>query len=170
MNRLRSEAGFTLMEVLVAFGIMAIGILGVNALIMSSSEAERIAAGRRTAGNLAMQKMDEIKAYCDVTSNLVTEYNYASAGTIYNASTRNYYLKYEFPCWDPTVSGETANCEHVGSTGEKASALNVLTLRLTVGWLGSKDDSTTRAQCTADPAQCPNKITVTNVIFRQPCP
>lgn len=156
------------MEVLVAFGIMAIGILGVNALIMTSSESERIAGGRRIAGNLAMQKMDEIKAYCDVTSNLITEYNYASAGTIYNASTKNYYLKYEFPCWEPTGSAVT-NCEHVGSTGEKASALNVLTLRLTVGWMGSEESLSTKSVCASDPAQCPNKITVTNVIFRKPC-
>lgn len=59
------QSGFSLIEVLIAFSILAVGILGVNAMLINASQSERYSAYSRTADRLAMKKLEELRSIGD---------------------------------------------------------------------------------------------------------
>ena len=60
--RRRREAGFTMVEVLVALVVLAIGLLGIAALYLNSLQSGRTAIYRTQAVNLAADLADRIRA------------------------------------------------------------------------------------------------------------
>jgi type IV pilus assembly protein PilV len=58
----RSAAGFTLVEVLVALVVMAVGLLGIAGLYVEGLRAGRTAVYRSTAVNLASDMADRIRS------------------------------------------------------------------------------------------------------------
>lgn len=58
----RHAAGFTLVEVLVALVVMAVGLLGIAALYVEGLRAGRTAVYRSTAVNLASDMAERIRA------------------------------------------------------------------------------------------------------------
>jgi type IV pilus assembly protein PilV len=61
-NRTNSESGFTMVEVLVALVVLAIGLLGIAALYLSSLQAGRTAIYRTQAVNAAADLADRIRS------------------------------------------------------------------------------------------------------------
>jgi type IV pilus assembly protein PilV len=69
----RVEAGFTLVEVLVALVILAVGMLGIASLLLNSLQGSRTALVRTQAVSLAADVVERIRAN-------------RSAGTVYDTT------------------------------------------------------------------------------------
>jgi type IV pilus assembly protein PilV len=61
MNKRNSQSGFTMVEVLVALVVLAIGLLGIAALYLNSLQAGRTAIYRTQAVTLAADLADRIR-------------------------------------------------------------------------------------------------------------
>lgn len=61
-NRRRSDAGFTLVEIMVAIVLMTIGILAMAALAMAVAEANRDATNHTRADQLLHEKVEEFRS------------------------------------------------------------------------------------------------------------
>jgi type IV pilus assembly protein PilV len=61
MDRTHAQSGFTMVEVLVALVVLAIGLLGIAALYLNSLQAGRTAIYRTQAINLAADLADRIR-------------------------------------------------------------------------------------------------------------
>ena len=57
----RTHHGFTLLEVLIAIVVLAIGLLGLSAMTISTIRGLAISEDMTTATNLAQEKMEDIK-------------------------------------------------------------------------------------------------------------
>jgi len=71
-SRFRSQAGFTLVEVMTAVLILSIGLLGVGTLIISSMRTDSYNSRVRQAEYLASAKVEELRAQTagsDLTTN-----------------------------------------------------------------------------------------------------
>ena len=73
MNKIiniNSEKGVSLIELLIAFTILAIVVLGFNAMFLSGFKGIRTARDYSIASNLARQEMEKVKntAYSDIVS------------------------------------------------------------------------------------------------------
>ena len=62
MNKRIKQTGFTMVEVLVALVVLAIGLLGIAALYLNSLQSGRTAIYRTQAVNLAADLADRIRA------------------------------------------------------------------------------------------------------------
>jgi len=62
IHGVKSAKGFTLIEVLVSLVILAIGMLGIAALLLGSLQASRTALVRTQAVNLATDAVERIRA------------------------------------------------------------------------------------------------------------
>jgi type IV pilus assembly protein PilV len=62
MNKRIRQSGFTMVEVLVALVVLAIGLLGIAALYLNSLQSGRTAIYRTQAVNLAADLADRIRA------------------------------------------------------------------------------------------------------------
>jgi prepilin-type N-terminal cleavage/methylation domain-containing protein len=62
LRRMRSSAGFTLVEVLVAIGILSFGMLGLAVGAISITKANKTAQFHTMATNMAQDKLEQIKA------------------------------------------------------------------------------------------------------------
>ena len=71
MNRtVNSEKGVSLIELLIAFTILAIVVLGFNAMFLSGFKGIRTSRDYSIASNLARQEMEKVKN---------TDYNYVTS-------------------------------------------------------------------------------------------
>ncbi len=61
LNRIKDQKGFTLLEMLVAGAILAIGLLGIAAMMISSMQANNQARRTSIATNLAQQRIEEMR-------------------------------------------------------------------------------------------------------------
>jgi type IV pilus assembly protein PilV len=62
IGRVQNDAGFTLIEVVVAISILAVGLLGVAAMQTSAIQVNSEAGQMTTRMNWAQDKMEELKA------------------------------------------------------------------------------------------------------------
>jgi type IV pilus assembly protein PilV len=62
LQRLRSSAGFTLIEVLVAIGILSFGMLGLAVGAISITRGNKTAQFHTMAVNMAQDKLEQLKA------------------------------------------------------------------------------------------------------------
>ena len=62
LQRLRSSAGFTLIEVLVAIGILSFGMLGLAVGAISITRGNKTAQFHTMATNMAQDKLEQLKA------------------------------------------------------------------------------------------------------------
>lgn len=60
-NRIKDQAGFTLLEMLVAGAILTIGLLGIASMMVSAMQGNNYARRVSIATNLAQQKIEEMK-------------------------------------------------------------------------------------------------------------
>lgn len=62
--------GFTLLEVLMAMTVMAVGLLGVSTMLAQTTQQQSVSANRTSATTLAREQLEQIKraAYADVTA------------------------------------------------------------------------------------------------------
>jgi type IV pilus modification protein PilV len=61
MNNLMNRKGFTLLEVIVSMVVVAIGLLGIAAMMVTSVRANASAARLMEATNLAQDKIEELR-------------------------------------------------------------------------------------------------------------
>lgn len=61
MKHLRTESGFTLIEVLVAMVILSVGLLGLEALGIGASRAVTLSEKQSRYATIASQRMEELK-------------------------------------------------------------------------------------------------------------
>jgi type IV pilus assembly protein PilV len=61
-RRRRGESGFTMVEVMVALVVLAVGLLGIAALLLKSLQSGRTATYRTQAVNLAADLADRIRS------------------------------------------------------------------------------------------------------------
>ncbi|MEK6577268.1 MAG: prepilin-type N-terminal cleavage/methylation domain-containing protein [Nitrospirota bacterium] len=61
LNRIRDQKGFTLLEMLVAGTILAVGLLGIASMMVSAMQGNNYARRVSIATNLAQQKIEEMK-------------------------------------------------------------------------------------------------------------
>jgi type IV pilus assembly protein PilV len=85
---LQNEKGFTLIEVLLAMSILAIGLLGLAALQITASNGNALAKKNSLAVSLAEDKIENYKntLYNSIVGGVVTETN-LPAGAIYTRTT-----------------------------------------------------------------------------------
>lgn len=83
-----NEKGFTLIEVLMAISIMAIGLLGLAVLQVAATNGNALAKKNSLAVSLAEDKIEKYKytLYADIPTGVETETN-LSAGAIYTRTT-----------------------------------------------------------------------------------
>ena len=62
IRAMQNDAGFTLIEVLIAISILAVGLLGVAAMQTSAIQVNSAAGRMTTRMNWAQDKMEELKA------------------------------------------------------------------------------------------------------------
>lgn len=72
MNARFRSRGFTMVEVLVALAVLAVGLLGIAALYLDSLRAGRTAIYRTQAVNVAADLADRIRSNRDVPANYET--------------------------------------------------------------------------------------------------
>jgi len=91
MKRVRSTKGFTLIEILIAVTLLAIGLLGMAGLTVGVMKGNSVSSQLTAATALAQDKMEDIKRmkYGDVTpANLLPEdYNSISGYANYKRDT-----------------------------------------------------------------------------------
>jgi len=142
------ESGFTLVEVLVAFSILAVGVLGVNAMLMNASQHEQYAASARTANRLAMKKLEELRSLGDTQDTIL-----AKDGD----------LEMDTPTTDKDEKfGGFVIQYAVTPTGQS----NALLGKVTVGWGGQCNSCIPgNAGTYVSPDGCKYKTAVTSIVF-----
>ncbi len=127
--RLRtSDAGFTLIEVVVAMVVFAVVMTGFLYVVAAGLSATRDTRARVVAANLASQQIDLVRAAANVFD--VTHDNY-SYTTSLNGDT--FHVDVSAP-WHST-SGDTASCEAGAATG----SLSYKKVTVTVTWDNMRD-------------------------------
>ena len=105
--RIKNQAGFTLVEVLVAMGIFTVAILGLAISATSVIKANQTSLVQTTAANLAQDKLEELKSK--------TSANITSGGpTAY------------------TINGESFTCSWTVTSGSPVSGMK--RIDVTVTW------------------------------------
>lgn len=79
-KKIKRETGFTVIEVLVAIAIIAVGVLALAANTVSVTQGNRISANTTIATNLAQEKIEEVKAQSAFTDGTVTDTVEGSSG------------------------------------------------------------------------------------------
>jgi len=120
---LESNQGFSMVEVLIAVSVLAIGILAITHMQLSSARYVRNAADRTMAVNLGIQKLEELmsRTYADLTDPAIIpptgEDAYHGANGMYDIS------------WDITTG--PANTEMITTTVAYGNPGNRKTVTLT---------------------------------------
>ncbi len=78
MRRLHRNSGFTLIEIMIAIAIIAIGIFGVMSLIITVMKGNTLSKRLTTATTIAQDKMEDFKRmdYASVVNDANTNTNY----------------------------------------------------------------------------------------------
>lgn len=118
------ESGFTLLEVLVAVSILAVGILGMNAMLMSAGQHEQFAVSDRNAIRLAMRKMEELKGLAGT----YTVDNFRTLSGVEITDSLPLDEQYEH------FSGYTINYNIRGQADDGTISANSVVARVTVQW------------------------------------
>lgn len=79
MNLINKNAGFTLIEILIAMLILAVGLLGLAGLQASTLKNNQTAYSRSQATQLAYDMADRIRANSSVANNYVTTFEVPTA-------------------------------------------------------------------------------------------
>jgi type IV pilus assembly protein PilV len=88
MKNLKSEKGFTLLEVIVAISILSIGILAVASMQIMSLKGDAFAQSRTESATWAQDKMEELLS-------LPYDHPNLTVGSSYSDETRgNYLIRY----------------------------------------------------------------------------
>lgn len=62
-NSVNPECGFSLIEVMVAVGILSVGMAGAAVLLTTAMQAHRYSSETRNSEALALQKIEELKSW-----------------------------------------------------------------------------------------------------------
>lgn len=81
MNAVKSEKGFSLLEVIVAMLILSIGMLGVGTMITTSFNNDRYNQRVRNADYLATGKVEELRALSAAKVSMGSELSEADSGS-----------------------------------------------------------------------------------------
>lgn len=94
----RADSGFSLLEVMVALTVLAVGIIAVMRLFPASLQQSRIAAERTTVSSLANTELGRVKA--GGVGNQLSEWAIDNALKTLNASEKAYAL---YDSWRSSV-------------------------------------------------------------------
>jgi type IV pilus assembly protein PilV len=136
----RSEAGFTLVEALVALLVLAIGMLGIASLYVESLQAGRTALVRTMAINLASDMADRIRANRGGGAAFENA-GAAACDPALGPATPDVLATNETACWHDSVAADLPN-------GDGTVAVDVATTPttyvITVSWgeVGQADAAT----------------------------
>ena len=158
-SSLRSEAGFTLVECLVAAAVLLIGLMGTFALLDGATGAEGASATREGATNIAKEFLEGVKgeAYTAISptsvNNDLTTLSGASGSGPYYVTRRN--IRYTVSAAvcsidDPKDGTGTTATPQFCSNGTASSPADnqpddLKKVSITVSWTGRRAGSTTQA-------------------------
>lgn len=103
----RSSNSFTLIELIIAIFILAVGIVGVLQAFPIGTQVASMSKMATVATQLAQQKMEEIisKPYTDISS---------EATTTLSSPFQAYSRAVEVTCYDPNGEGISPDCPDTG--------------------------------------------------------
>lgn len=148
----RRESGFTLVEVIVAMGILMIVMTGFLYTITSSLSITRDTRTRVVAANLASQEIDQVRSSSDVFD--VTSYTRAPItlnGDVFHVKVTESWA---------TSHGATASCE----TGTAVGSLAYKQVTVTVTWDNMRGDRPVRSDTLMAPKTKINDPTLGTVL------
>jgi type IV pilus assembly protein PilV len=134
----RKESGFTLLELLIALGILGVGLLGIVKIQMQSGFGNMTARNRTAAVNLARSKVEEFRR--------IKEYYIpaAGAGTIIGSELINDGDNNDLGNWASPDHQVTGNLTESGDSGgrfimvwniaDSTPEINMKTVRIRVAW------------------------------------
>ncbi len=119
MINIQAAKGFTLIEVLVAVAVLAIGIVGVLAMFPMATQVVKSAQMASIAVQISQEKIEEkiSRPYGEIVIRATTE----DYGQI--ANFRAFKRVTKITCFDPNVAGLLPNCP--GETGAKRIEITV---------------------------------------------
>lgn len=141
----KRESGFTLLELLIALGILAVGLLGIVKMQMHSGFGNMTARNRTAAVNLARSKVEEFRR--------VKEYYIPAAGaaTVVGSELVNDGDDTDLDDWTTPDHTATGNLSDIGEVGgrfvmswnvaDDTPETNMKTVKIRVWW---KEGGTTR--------------------------
>ncbi len=157
-HTIRTEAGFSLVEVMVAFGILGIGMLAVGSMFIASMKSDQANLSQRNGYFLASRVNEELKAitaYPELRKQLILDYGQLGdievTRTIWN-------LQAPHPQYRSYVYRWTIWQDWPGN-GQSL-------MEVKVGWMGPGQtgmDSDGRythpgiSDCVEDPSRCPHR-------------
>jgi len=153
MHDLRTEKGFTLVEVLTAMFILSIGMLGVGTMIIESIKADSYNARVREAEHLAVAKLEQLRGQSadnKLTAGIQNFYPYRNGTESASAEPGQIYIR---------------DCNIVA-----ADANNICRVDVVVAWPTSTILSDADSQCVpgkANTNKCKHKYRLTGYILQK---
>ncbi len=152
IRAIRSERGFSLIESMVAFGILAVGMMAVATMITSSMRFDRQSMGKRDGVEIAMRLIEDLRSEAADTDPTATNPGTKDASDAGYGWLGQYYLRWDF--YGTDEGGNTFD-----RTLPPPSTNWTYRVVATVGWGGG-------AGCSkGSPQNCAYKTQVTNYII-----
>lgn len=116
----RNEAGFTLIEILIATFILTVGILGVTGMFITSIKANQLGRSVTAANRLAQNLMEQVKTqtFSNAVADMCTNTGIVNCSSTNSATTQT--------CGAP-APGNTLTRSRTGTFQQAVTGLNTIT-------------------------------------------
>lgn len=145
----KANAGFTLIEVLVAMLILAVGLLGLAALQASSLKNNQSAYYRSQATQLAYDIADRMRVNTSMANNYLTSFMKPSDATdqstnclaITSACTPSVMAEHDLYEWDQAIHASLPKSTMADLPRGEITSPNSNTYRVSIIWDENRDDN-----------------------------